>query len=236
MPPRVDRERYFRELSYLELSLLFAGPVKPGALSKWAAVAPPGSIGLVAPFSLTHRKPPSGAKLWPHDASTGDFRISDTARAAFDALCEAAKTLRARCVVFRSPDTFSPSAANRDALRRFFGELATAEALGAERVWVPGGLWEPRSAVKLATEIGVTCAVDPLVRAPGEEVDPFEHLEADSLHFRIEGAGRTGTIRNERLEDLAALLETYEDRPRTVVFASPQRWADARNFKKLLNG
>lgn len=215
--------------------MLFAGPVKPSVLAKWADLAPPQSIGIVAPFSLTHRKPPAGAKLWPHDASTGDFRISDTARAAFDALCEAVQTLRARYAVFRSPESFSPSAANRDALRRFFAELATAEALGTERVWVPGGLWEPRSAVHFASELGVTCAVDPLVRAPGELADPFEDLEADSLYFRVEGAGRTGTIRNERLEDLAALLESYEDLSRTVVFASPQRWQDARNFKKLLD-
>src|SRR5690348_4642449 len=56
VPARIDRERYFRELSYLELTALFAGPVKPGVLAKWKELAPPKSIGLVAPFSLTHRK------------------------------------------------------------------------------------------------------------------------------------------------------------------------------------
>lgn len=216
--------------------MLFAGPVKPAVLAKWADLAPPQSIGLVAPFSLTHRKPPAGAKLWPHDASTGDYRISETSRAALSALRDAVQTVRARYVVFRSPETFSPSAANRDQLRAFFAELATTDALGVERVWVPGGLWEPRSAVHFAEELGVTCAIDPLVRAPGELDDPFEDLEAASLYFRPEGAGRTGTIRNERLEDLAALVESYADRPRTVAFASPERWQDARNFKKLLDG
>ncbi len=216
--------------------MLFAGPVKPGVLAKWADLAPPQSIGLVAPFSLTHRKPPAGAKLWPHDASTGDFRISETSRAALAALRDAVQTVRARYVVFRSPETFSPSAANRDQLRAFFAELATAEELGVERVWVPGGLWEPRAAVHFAEELGVTCAIDPLVRAPGELDDPFEDLEAGSLYFRPEGAGRTGTIRNERLEDFAALVASYADRPRTVAFASPERWQDARNFKKLLDG
>ena len=138
--------------------------------------------------------------------------------------------------MFRSADTFSPSAANRDALTRFFAALATPDALGTERVWVPGGLWEPRAAVKFASELGVVCAIDPLVQAPGDQADPLDDLEADSLYFRVESAGRAGTIRNERLEDLAALLEGYEDRSVTVVFASPERWQDARNFKKLLDG
>jgi uncharacterized protein YecE (DUF72 family) len=236
VPARIDRERYFRELSYLELSVLFAGPVNPGGLAKWKKLAPPKSIGLVAPFSLTHRKAPSGAKLWPSDASTGDFRISEVSRAALSSLREAVALLDARYVVFRSAESFSPSAANRDALRRFFAELATPDATGTERVWVPGGLWEPRSAVTFANELGVTCALDPLVHAPGETEDPFEGLEAASLYFRVEGAGRAGAIRNERLEDLAALVESYENVPTTVVFASPERWHDARNFKKLFEG
>lgn len=210
--------------------------MKAGVLAKWAEVAPPGALGLVAPFSLTHRKAPAGTKLWPHDASTGDFRISDISRAALKPFADAVTQLRARYVVFRSAETFSPSAANRDQLRRFFAEVAPAEAIGAQRVWVPGGLWEPRSAVAFANELGVIAAVDPLVRAPGEMIDPFEGLEADSLYFRIEGAGRAGTIRSEKLDELAALIDSYEDRPLTVVFASPERWQDARSFRKLLAG
>lgn len=236
VPAKIDRERYFRELSYLELSALFAGPQKPSTFGKWAEVAPPKTIGLVAPFVMTHRKPPAGTKLWDHDATSGDFRSSALARAALTPLREAVDALQAACVVFRSPDSFSPSAANRDQLKQFFGELATAEAIGTDRVWVPGGLWEVRGAVKLANELGVTCAVDPLVQEPGATDDPFESLEASSLYFRVAGAGRAGLIRNERLEDLAALLEQFEDlESLTVAFASPERWQDARNLVKLLN-
>ncbi|HET9992635.1 MAG TPA: hypothetical protein VFQ65_29075, partial [Kofleriaceae bacterium] len=58
-------------------------------------------------------------------------------------------------------------------------------------------------------------------------------LEATSLYLRIESA-RSGLIRNEKLEDLVALIEHYEELPVTVAFASPERWQDARNLKKLL--
>jgi uncharacterized protein YecE (DUF72 family) len=214
--------------------VLFAGPVKPNVLGKWAQLAPAGALGLVAPFPLTHRKPPSAARLWEHDASSGDFRTGDPARSALSAFAEALGTVRAGCAVFRSPATFSPSAANRDLLRAFFGELATAEAVGAERVWVPGGLWDARAAVKLATELGVTCAIDPLVREPGEPPEVHYDLEASALYLRVEGVGRAGPIRTEKLEDLAALVEHYEDLSLTIAFASPERWHDAKNLRKLL--
>jgi hypothetical protein len=150
-------------------------------------------------------------------------------------LIEAVKQLGACCVVFRSPEQFSPSAANRENLTRFFTELAPAEVFGdATRVWLPGGLWEVRSALKVATELGITVGFDPMVRAPEEPAEVHFELEAEALYLRIDNAGRSGTIRNERMEDLAMLVEHYEDLQLTVAFASPERWADARNLKKLL--
>ena len=203
-------------------------------LAKWREVAPARTIGLLAPFCLTHRVPPSGSKLWPHDAATGDFRISDLARSVLMPLREAIDALQACCVVFRSPDTYSASTANREQIGHFFTELATADAIGVERIWVPGGLWEVRAAVKLAAELGITCALDPLVRDPSDPEEAYEDLDAAALYLRIENAGRAGPIRDERLEDLTALIEHYEDLSLTVAFASTQRWNDARNLQKLL--
>jgi uncharacterized protein YecE (DUF72 family) len=236
VPARVDRERYFRELTYCELSALFGGPQKPNTFAKWAEVAPAKTLGLVAPFPITHRKAPAAsgaAATWAHDATTGDFRDAPLARAALADLILAVKQTRAACVVFRSADNFSASAANRDQLTKFFSEVAPEETLGCERVWVPGGLWDLRTAVKLATELDVTCAFDPLVRDPNDPREIHYGLEAKSLYLRIESP-RAGLIRNEKLEDLVALIEHYEELPVTVAFASPERWPDARNLKKLL--
>jgi len=184
---------------------------------------------------LTHRKAPTATKLWDHDASVGDFRDSPLSRAALGSLREAVATAGARCAVFRSPAAFAPSVANRDTLRRFFSEIATAEAVGATRVWVPDGLWELHAATKLASELGITCAIDPLVREPGAPPDLYWNLEVDSLYLRVEGVGRTGTLRPEQQEELVALIEHYEHLRLTVAFASPARWQDARNLKKLLS-
>lgn len=236
LPDRIERDRYFRDLSYLELSALFAGPVKPSVLAKWKPVAPPRSIGLVAPWVLTHRQPPKAAKLWEHDATVGDFRDSVPGRAALATLREAVILLEAGAVIFRSPPLFAASAANRDLLRRFFGEIATEAALGVPRVWVPDGLWDLRTAITFANELGVTCSFDPLVRDPGQPPEVHHDLEVTALYFRIAGLGRSGAIRAEQQDDLAALLEHYETLPVTIAYDSPQRWHDARNLKKLLAG
>ncbi len=236
IPERIERSRYFHELSYLELSALFAGPLKPGSLAKWQEVAPPGSIGLVAPWVLTQRKPPKAPRLWHHDDTVGDFRDSGHGRSALAVFREAAQALSARHAIFVSSPMFAPSAANRDQLKVFFGEIATPDTINVDRVWVPGGLWEPRSAVKLATELGVTCAIDPLVVDPNRPEETFEDLEAPALYFRIAGLGRAGAIRSEKLEELAALVESYQEIEVTIAFESTERWSDARNLKKLLEG
>jgi len=236
IPERIERSRYFAELPYLELSALFAAPLKTGALAKWQEVAPPGALGLIAPWVLTQRKPPKAERLWHHDATVGDFRDSAHGRSALLAFRDAVTTVKASHALFPSPTLFAPSTANREQLKRFFAEVAPEEAVGATRVWIPDGLWEPRSAVRFATEIGVTCAIDPLVYDPNTPAEVYEDLEAPALYFRVIGLGRSGPIRSEKLEDLAALAEHYESIDLTLAFASPARWQDARNFKKLLEG
>lgn len=240
IPDRTDRERYFAELSYLELSALFPGPLKPGALQKWAQTAPRGTIGLVAPWVFTHRRAPESPRLWRHDATAGDFRDSAPARDALGPFRAAIDALGAVHAIFRSPPLFAPSQVNRDRLRAFFGELATEEALGgAARVWIPDGLWEPRSAAAFAAELGVLCAIDPLVREPGQPPDLYFDLDVPALYLRISGLGRSGPLRSEQQEDLGELIEHYEDSSVssiTIAFESPSRWQDARNLKKLLEG
>jgi len=238
IPERIERSRYFAELPYLELSALFAAPWKAGSLARWQADAPAGSLGLVAPWVLTQRKPPKAERLWHHDSTVGDFRDSAHGRSALAVFREAVTAVAAPHALFRSPPLFAPSTANRDQLKRFFGEIATEEAVGTARVWIPDGLWEPRSAVRFATELGVICAIDPLVYDPTTPAEVYENLEATALYFRIAGLGRAGTIRSGSLEDLAGLVEHYEalDVALTIAFASPTRWQDARNFRKALEG
>src|SRR5690606_11666587 len=111
IPDRTERARYFAELTYLELSALFAGPLKPAALAKWVELAPKGVVGLVAPGVPAPRRPPAGARLWRHDEPAGDLRDSAPACAAPPPFRAAIDALGAVHAVFRSPPLFAPSAA-----------------------------------------------------------------------------------------------------------------------------
>jgi hypothetical protein len=210
VPERVDRTRYFEQLDYLELTLLARGEVTPKTRDRWAASCPRNVVGLVV---------------------STEFRTLPVT------LVADVTAFGATCVVFPSPPLFSPSQAHRDRLKAFFHEIASVEHVTTSRVWVPDGLWEPRDAVKLATELGVACAFDPLVRAPGTPPEIYDELDATDLYFRVEAPHRPETLGSEQLEELALLVEHYEARSVSrirVAFATRNRWRDALAFRKLI--
>ena len=47
--------------------------MKAAAIARWQTTAPPGALGLVAPWVLTQRKPPGSGPSWVHDPTVGDF-------------------------------------------------------------------------------------------------------------------------------------------------------------------
>lgn len=230
LPARAGWDRYFGELTYLELSGLFAAPVKTATLSRWRAAAPSRSLGLVAPWPITHRKPPAGPRGWSSDAQSGEFRDGPAAREALAALAAAAIRLEAAAVIFQSPPELSTSAATRDHLTHFFAELAPATAFGgAARVWIPGGLWEPEAALALAAQLGVLCAVDPFVTDPERPLPPLPA----TTYLRPTGLGRSGILSADRLDELFELLEGTE--AAFVAFATGERLKDAHNLAKLVS-
>jgi uncharacterized protein YecE (DUF72 family) len=215
LPAGVGWERYFSKLSFIETSVLAQRAARPSVLAKWRAAAPgPGSFAVVAP---------------PIDAPIAPFLT-------------AAAILEPAVLVFRTPASFSPSAHNRERLRAFFAEmpgfgtaLPGSEALPhgagtATRVWQPDGLWDTRTAVKLAGEMGVVFGVDPLVRDPTREPpDFFATLEAREVYFRVTGLGRGARkLASSQLEELHAIVEAYERS--WLVFATLDPLADASRF------
>ena len=199
-------ERYFQKLSFIEISILASKPARPSVLSKWRAAAPgPAAFSVVAP---------------PITQPVAPFLA-------------AAAILEPATLVFRTPASFSPSAANRDALRRFFGELPSD---GPTRVWQPDGLWDTRTAVKLAGELDVVLAVDPSVRDQTREPpDFYATLETNALYLRVTGLGRGARkLATSQLEELADTAEAYE---RTwVVFATTDPLGDARRYLEVKGG
>jgi uncharacterized protein YecE (DUF72 family) len=238
LPPGNVRERFFNQLSYLESSLWLTGPVKAATWKKWCT-SPAGALGLVAPVVITHpsgRGGPQHAFTVPREPQTwGDLRDTPAVREHVDLLARLAGEAKASAVVFHTPPSFSPSQTNRDAVRRFFTEVAPAEKLGAvARVWRPDGLWEPRTAVALADELGVVCALDPLILDPGGTPPEFyDDLPGDAVYFRVSGLGRPSRkLPEQEIERLIELVARFERA--WVVFATAERFRDARALSQMI--
>jgi uncharacterized protein YecE (DUF72 family) len=233
LPPRIGMDRYFAEFSALELSATHAAPLKPSALTRWKAEAPAQSLALAAPWVVSHRKPPPNARGWATDPASGEFRDTPVVRAALAEFAASCNQLAPWAVVFSSPSLFSPSTSNRERLVRFFAEVAPAELFGgAQRVWIPDGLWEPLTAVRFAAQLGVTCAIDPLVAIPGASPELHLHYETSDLYFRLHGIGRTRGLREDDLIAIEELSSIYGEA--AFILATMERWKDAKTISQRL--
>ncbi|WP_428268451.1 DUF72 domain-containing protein [Haliangium sp.] len=244
LPPGLSRRRYFERLGYLETTATLLGIPRRAVLRGWREeAAGPGRFGLIAPQIITHRPGRKGYRrskvtLSPAElAQAGAFRATEVVAQATEALAQAAEVIAASVIVFRSPPDFAPSAANRDAMRRYFDEQAPAARFaGALRVWEPQGLWEPQVAARFAGELGLVLACDPLTNDPiGVDPDFFSNLPGDDAYFRVTGLGQA----RRRLDDYALepLLEAAEAYQRAwLVFAHEGKYPDAIRLRRQIEG
>jgi uncharacterized protein YecE (DUF72 family) len=214
LPHGVGWDRYFSKLGFVETSVLTRNNARPSVLAKWRAAAPgPGAFGVIAPEITSN----------PLGVARG-----------LDQVGTALKTLEAGALVFRTPPSFTPSSGNRELLKRLFSEVVTADATGtAVRVWQPDGLWDTRTAVKLATELGVVFGCDPLVRDQTRDPpDFFATLDVPDVYFRVTGLGRGGRrLASSQVDELVEITGAYERA--WVVFATVDSLSDAVRFQKL---
>ena len=234
LPSGVSRASYFERLDLLETDATFYDPPRDVALRRWRTEAPPGSAFSVMAWQvITHEPGTPGyarlnAPLAPElAAQAGGFRDTPAVRDAWVRTVGAARALGAEVIVFQTPPSFTPTEANREALRRFCGEIA-ADHGTLTLAWEPQGLWEPSQASSLANEIGLVYALDPLQL----EVPPPDEPRA---YFRIHGLGiYRGRLGDDLLELLADMVEGYERA--WVVFANVEKLGDAQRFHRLLAG
>jgi uncharacterized protein YecE (DUF72 family) len=234
LPNGVARPQYFQRLDLLETDVVFFEPPRDLALRRWHHDAPPGSaFTMVAWQLITHDADTSGYERLSQALSpekrreAGSFRVNDTTRDAWARTVASAHTLNAEVVLLQTPPAFAPSQANHDAMRRFFAEVVGPEH-GLTIAWEPRGVWSPQGAGKLARELGVVLAVDPLQL----EVEP---PEGDAAYFRLYGLGlQRGRIDEQAMDAIADLLEGYERS--WVVFNNVEKYPDAQRFRKLMAG
>ena len=215
LPPGMNRGKYFEKLQMLEIATFATSSPSRKVVRGWREKSPS-----EARFSLLASAGLVGDRSFPVDEQAGEL----TAR-----LVNACQILEAEAVVFKTPAAFSPSLANHDRMRRFFGEIAGAEVFGKTlRVWEAGGLWEPDTIAKIAGELDLCVAIDPIAQDPLEEYQSFvaEQMARGPAYLRIHGMG----ISRRRFEpyQLDMLAEMLQDLERSwVIFAHPGKYPDA---------
>jgi uncharacterized protein YecE (DUF72 family) len=233
LPSGLARQHYFEHVDFLEVDEAFHELPGESAMRRWRNEAPPDAgFSLLAWQLVTHDADTPGysrlrTPLTPEvRGKVGSFRATAEVADAWTRSVTLARALRAEVILLSTPAGFAPSEANREALRRFKGEVA-GNTEGIAIAWEPRGLWEPGQAASMARELGWIYALDPLQL----ETPP---PDGDAAYFRLHGLGVHRKVSDDLLDVLAEMVEGY---PRAwVVFANAERFADAKRFHRLLAG
>jgi uncharacterized protein YecE (DUF72 family) len=233
LPSGLARAHYFEHVDFLEVDEAFHELPGESAMRRWRTEAPADAgFALLAWQLVTHDADTPGyarlrTPLSPEVRSrVGSFGATPEVADAWTRSVTRARALGAEVILVSTPAAFSPSEGNKEALRRFKGDVA-GDTGDISIAWEPRGLWEPAQAAAMARELGWIYALDPLQL---ETTPP----EGNAAYFRLHGLGIHNRIADDLLDVLAEMVEGY---PRAwVVFANAERFADAKRFHRLLAG
>jgi uncharacterized protein YecE (DUF72 family) len=202
----VPATRYFKEFMLVEVQETHVAQPGTGTIRRWRREAPPGFV-----FAL----------LAPRDIGQEGFREGRVTEMAVKNLSEVAKELEAHLAIFVAPLDFTPSRANKSAVKEFLGGV---KKRFKRVVWEPPPSWDADDAEQLASESGATAARDPL--AHGTTTAPF-------AYYRLPGpAGHKSRYEDPALEKLADIAGSAKNADAIYVFTNVDMFADAKRLKK----
>lgn len=201
------RRRYWQAVDTLELTDRDLA-AKPATLRRWRSEAPAHARFVV--------------RVDPALVAAGF--AGPEADAAWARTREVAALLDADTLLLRTPPSFRPTAANREALRAFFaahrGDFTVA--------WWADGLWEsqPEDRDAVCAAAGLLPVADPLAD------DDEELPEGPTVYWRVRGrVGMGGRLSDDDLDRLCGLAS--ERAGGHLVFDAPTMMNDARRFATL---
>lgn len=185
----------------------------------------PGNVGCTVQISRYFvTPPPKGATLKGDLANYGDFRVTDESMGLWKRQLEFAVEMNAQALVLITPSSIRPSAANVNAMSRFFEHIQRG---GLPIIWEAHGPWEREQIFQFATANGLVPAVDPL----RDEVP-----KGDLAYFRFGAFAATGSRMGVyELEQIVATALDCEAKQAFCVFDTHRALDDARNLKKVLS-
>jgi uncharacterized protein YecE (DUF72 family) len=176
--------------------------------------------------ALTHEPGPSGYRGLKRPLEgplQGYGLLQDTPEVAraWQATRQAAGALDARGVLFETPASFTPTAAHRQRLSRFFEGL---ERDGRLMIWAPRGLWSSAEVARICQDLSLVPCHDPLLE---QELPPGE-----VAYFRLQPAVGGRPLPQHELLSLVERLAGYDTA--LVIFNTAAAFTDATRLERLL--
>jgi len=204
----VPATRYFREFVFVEVQDLHVAQPGTGTIRRWRREAPAG-------FGF--------ALMAPREIGQEGFRPGKITENAVKAMLNVAKELDAFTAVFAAPVDFSPSRANKGAIKDF---LAGVKKKFKRIVWEPPSTWDADEAQSVASESGAIAARDPLASGT---------TEADFGYYRLPGpAGHKSRYEDPAIEKLGEIARANGKQQLTFVFTNVDMFADAKRLKRAI--
>lgn len=202
--------KYLAALRFAEVSLRAPLPRASTLRQKRGQLPPDVVLSLRAPKSAIV-------------GSRGPLRFDSELEAGLAWLLAAREALQARLVVLPTPADLTPGGRSRDLLAAYVDKLPREP----ERpfVWAPHGPWEREQAERVASELGLVLAFDPL-----EEDCP----QGPIAYARLIALGARRSFSPALLED--ALSALPQGLPSYVVIESERSFPQASMLQKLAHG
>lgn len=216
----------------VELDQPFVHPPRAATLQHWRQAAPQDFVFVVKVWQLVTHEPssPSYQQLprsfkWSLEGA-GHFRDSAVVQRAMARTLAVADLLQAPALLFESPPSFTPTAANRRALTTFFERCVRGRSL----IWNPTGLWADDDVLSICRDLSLVPCWEPF--GDGEhhtQGRPIPSVAA--LYLRPRGLGALGFTEHK----LLWMLERLEDRELGFcAFGSPLLFGEAQRMQRLL--
>ena len=220
----------FRELRLLEVQRTFYQPPRTETLRRWRRKAPVDfeftakAWQLIThdPSSPTYRKTTVRVPKEKYDRY-GNFRRTDEVFDAWRRTEEACDALGATVVVFQTPDSFGPTAGNKENLYAFFQSTRSSR----RRAWEPRGGWPLHVVERICEDLDLQHATDPFAA---------ELVDQPRAYFRLHGSPPGPKMYSYKYTDadLRRILEFCDEVDEAyVVFNNASMFDDARRFHDL---
>lgn len=204
--------KYCKKLRFAELDLRDPLP-RAGTLRKWREDLPEG-------FVIALRAPRQAL-----ESAAGPLRASPERDWALRWMLDAADALTASWVLLPTPPALTPGARSRELLQELAQSLPRSE--GRNWAWAYSGAWEAEQAERVAAELGLVCAFDPLEseRPPG-----------DLVYARLRALGHRRSFSEASLQDAIETIGPEQTASGVISIDAERAFQYATRLQALIDG